>query len=93
MLPKLIEKVITVHLQKYLEANQLIEPLQSTYKPFESSETALVHVHDDILVAICKHHGVMLLLLDLSATFYTVDHDILFIRLPSKYSISGIALE
>ena len=93
MLPKLIEKVITVHLQKYLEANQLIEPLQSAYKPFESSETALAHVHDDILVAIYKHHGVMLLLLDLSAAFYTVDHDILFTRLPSKYSISGIALE
>ena len=54
---------------------------------------ALVRVHNDILVAIDKRHFVMLLPLDLSAAFDTVDHDILLIRLHSIYSISGIALE
>ena len=93
VISKIIEKVVAVSLQKYLEANQLNEPLQSAFKPFHSCETALVRVHNDILVAIDKRHCVMLLLLDLSAAFDTVDHDILLTRLHSKYSISGIALE
>ena len=52
-----------------------------------------MRVYNDILVAIDKRHCVMFLLLDLSAAFDTVDHDILLTRLHSKYSISGIALE
>ena len=71
VISKIIEKVVAVRLQKYLEANQLNEPLQSAYKPFHSCETALVRVHNDILVAINKSHYVMLLLLDLSAAFDT----------------------
>ena len=71
VISKIIEKVVAVRLQKYLEANQLNEPLQSAHKPFHSCETALVRVHNDILVAINKSHYVMLLLLDLSAAFDT----------------------
>ena len=93
MISKIIEQVVAVRLQKYLEANQLNEPLQSAYKTFHSCETVLVYVHNDILVAIDKRHCVMLLLLDLSAAFDTVDHHILLTRLHSKYSISGIAFE
>jgi len=81
VISKIIEKVVAVRLQKYLESNQLNEPLQSAYKPFHSCETALVRVYNDILVAIDKRHCVMLLLLDLSADFETVDHDILLTRL------------
>ena len=93
VISKIIEKVVAVRLQKYLEANQLNKPLQSAYKPFHCCETTLVRVHNDILVAIDKCHCVMLLLLDLSAAFDTLDHDILLSRLHSKYSISGTALE
>ena len=93
MISKIFEKVVAVCLQKYLEANQLNEPLQSAYKPLHNCETGLMRVHNDILVAIDKRHCVMLLLLDLSAAFDTVDHDILVTRLHSKYSLSGIAIE
>ena len=46
VISKIIEKVVAVRLQKYLEANQLNEPLQSAHKPFHSCETALVRVHN-----------------------------------------------
>ena len=94
VISKIIEKVDAVRVQKYLEANQLNEPLQSAYKLFHSCKTTLVRVHNDILVVTDKRHCVMLLLqLDLSAAFNTVDHGILLTRLHSKYSISGITLE
>ena len=60
MISKIIEKVVAVGLQKYLEANQLNEPLQSVDKTIHSCETALVRVYNDILVAIDKLHCVML---------------------------------
>ena len=81
VISKVVEKVVAVRLQKYLEANQLNEPLPSAYKPFHSGETSLVRVHNDILVVIDKRHCVMLLLLDLFAAFDNLDHDILLTRL------------
>jgi len=47
---------------------------QSAYKVFHLTETALVKVHNDILRAVDNNDSVVLLLLDLSAAFDTVDH-------------------
>ena len=90
---KVIEKVVAVRLQAYVDSYQLTEPLQSAYKSFHSCETALVRVQNDILLAIDNRHCVMLLLLDLSTAFDTVDHEILLKRLNSKFSICGTALD
>ena len=82
-----------MRLQAYLDSYQLTEPLQSAYKSFHSCETALVRVQSDILLAIDNRHCVMLLLLDLSTAFDTVDHEILLKRLNSKFAICGTALD
>ena len=74
---KVVEKVVAVRFQAYLNSNQLIQPLRSAYKPFHSCETALVRVQNDILLATNNRHCVMLLLLDLSVVFDAVDHEIL----------------
>ena len=93
VISNVIEKVVAVRLQAYLDSYQLTEPLQSAYKSFHSCETALVRVQSDILLAIDNRHCVMLLLLDLSTAFDTVHHEILLKRLNSKFAICGTALD
>ena len=55
--------------------------------------TALVKVQNDILTSIDQHGIVILILLDLSAAFDTIDHDMLFSRMESTLGITGPALE
>ena len=82
-----------MRLQVYLDSHELTDPLQSAYKSFHSCETALVRVQKEILLAIDNRLCVMLLLLDLSAAFDTLDYEILLKRLNSKFSICGTALD
>ena len=67
--------------------------LQSAYKKFHSTESALLKVENDVLLNMEKGRVTALTLLDLSAAFDTIDHLTLFNRLSSWYGISGIALE
>ena len=89
---KMIEKAISYQLTNYLRDNDPEESLQSAYKTFHSTETALVKVHNDIVSAIDSQSYVILLLLDLSAAFDTVDHKILLQRVSSCFGINGKTL-
>ena len=89
---KVLEKVIAARLNEYLSTNSLFEPLQSAYKQFHSTETALIKVHNDIIMSLDTGHYVILVLLDLSAAFDTIDHAILLERL-STLGIQDLALE
>ena len=70
-----------------------ITDIQSAYKPGHSTETALVRVKNDIFTSIDQHGIVILILLDLSAAFDTIDHDVLFSRMESTLDITGPAPE
>ena len=61
-------------LTNHIVNHHMDEMFQSAYKVFHSTETALVKVHNDILRAVDNNDSVVLLLLDLSAAFDTVDH-------------------
>ena len=89
---KLLERVVAGRLTDYMTENNLHEHLQSTYKPGHSTETALVKVQNDILTSIDQHGLVILVMLDLSAAFDTIDHDILFSRMENTLGITGQAL-
>ena len=66
--------------------------LQSTYRKFHFSETALLYVQNDILASLDVGHSTALLLLDLPAAFDTIDHSILTHRLQHWFGISSTAL-
>ena len=92
VLSKLVEKAVAIQLTDHVMSHHLDETLQSAYKNFHSTETALVRVQNDILCAIDNNESVILLLLDLSAAFDTVDHSILLSRLRDRFGVNGTAL-
>ena len=78
---KFCERVVAVQLTKYLTDNSLMEQFQSPHKPSHITESAVLKVQDEILQAVDNDQCGILLLLDLSAAFDTVDHRILIARL------------
>ena len=73
-LSKTLERVAAKQTLNYLTSNGLPSKFQSAYRCFHSNETALIRVFNDILVALDNHQEVVLVFLDLSAVFDTIDH-------------------
>ena len=71
---KLIEKVVVDQLTDHIYYHRLMEPLQSVYRAFHTTETALLKFQSDIHQAMDKQEVICLILLDLCATFDTVKH-------------------
>ena len=90
---KLVEKVVMKRMNDHLELHNLCEPLQSAYRAHHSTETAMVKVMNDILLSIDSKKCVLLVLLDLSAAFDTIDHTVLMQRLTTSFGITGQALD
>ena len=89
---KSIEKLAASRLHDHLSSFSLYAKCQSAYRKHHSVETALLKVHTDIVTAIDQKKHVILVLLDLSAAFDTLDHKILIERLESRFGVSGIML-
>ncbi|KXJ21300.1 putative RNA-directed DNA polymerase from transposon X-element [Exaiptasia diaphana] len=90
-LSKTVERVAATQDLNYLESNGLMAKFQSAYRCFHS--TALLRVFNDMLTAIDQQQEVVLVLLDLSSAFDTIDHEALISRLQCRYGISGTALK
>ena len=87
---KLTERVVLKRLTDHILCNNLHAQFQSAYKPNHSTETSLMRVHNDMLMGLDNKRGVVLIMLDLSAAFDTVDHSLLLGRMRSAGTI-GIA--
>lgn len=89
---KVLEKVVVKQLYRHLQDNSLFEKFQSGYRAHHSTETALLKVTNDLLLAADSGQVSILVLLDLSAAFDTIDHNILLRRLECEIGIRGTAL-
>ena len=92
LVSKIIEKAVAEQLTDHVKTYQLDGMYQSAFKALHSTETALLKVQNDILRAVDDNKSVILLLLDLSSAFDTVDHLILLSRLSHRFGIKGNAL-
>jgi hypothetical protein len=76
----------------HLQSVDLLPEFQSAYRRFHSTETAVLRVLSDILQVVVDGDVAALVLLDLSAAFDTVDHEILLRRLQLSYRFDGPVL-
>ena len=76
----------------HLNTNELWPRFQSTYRACHSTETAVLRVLNNLLTASDDGQVSLLTLLDLSAAFDSIDHDILFHRLEHVFGIQEFAL-
>ena len=90
---KLTERAVMQQEKSHMEANCPLPVNTSAYRTGHSTETALVKVQSDILYNMEKQKVTLLVLVDLSAAFDTVDHKLVMDILHSKFGISGTALQ
>jgi len=80
-------------LTEYLSANNLLVCFQSAYRKRHSTETAMLGVVSDMLMAADGREVTLLGMLDLSAAFDCVDHTILLQRLRIGFGVTVVALQ
>ena len=92
LVSKLIERVVDIRLRKQLVRNRLLSEKNYGYEKHHSTELLLLKVVNDLYQSFDKNIPSVLVLLDLSAAFDTVDHDKLLEILEREIGIEGVAL-
>ena len=90
---KSAEKATISQLSIHCAANAPFPEYQSAYRKYHSTETALLKVQNDILLSMDRQEVTLLVLIDLSAAFDTIDHAILLETLEKDFGVTGNALK
>ncbi len=88
---KTLERVVFNQVSLFLSQNNKLDAKQSGFRSGHSTETALLSVTEALRIAKADSKSSVLILLDLSAAFDTVNHQILLSTL-SSLDITGIPL-
>ena len=89
---QLTEAAVCHHIQNHLLEHNIYSDQQSAYRKNFSTETLLLKVKNDLLMNMNKQHVTLLVLLDLTAAFDTIDHKMLIDRLKTRYGITNVPL-
>ncbi|KAF2350007.1 Reverse transcriptase domain [Trinorchestia longiramus] len=82
VLSKILEKVISNQLSTYLDKSNLLHPNQYAYRKHTSTQYALLNITEKIYSDIDTKNVTLLLLLDLSKAFGSVEHKRLLQKIP-----------
>ena len=85
-----LERVVVAMFNQHFESQDLLPRHQSAYRAIYSIETAITAVYDEIVRAVDSGDMCVLVVLDLSSAFDTVDHDTLRAVLSRRFRLSGI---
>ena len=91
-LAKLVEKCMLLQFNEHCSLNSLLPSYQSAYRKFFSCETSLLKLADNLLNEMENQRVSALVVMDLSAAFDTVDHNILLDVLSNQQGIEGKVL-
>jgi len=92
VISKLLERVVARQLVAYLDNRHLLPTTQSGFRRGYSTETVTIRVLSDLLNAVDGGDTAALVLLNLSAAFNTVDHEILVEWLRITFGVTNSAL-
>ena len=90
---KSAEKATISQLSIHCVENVPFPECQSAYRKNHSTETALLKIQNDILLSIYRQEVTLLVLIDISAAFDTIDHAILLETLEKDFGVTGNALK
>ena len=88
---KIVEKVTLDQFNQHCQENNLVPEYQSAYRKRHSCETSLAKLVNDILWNMENQLVTAIVILDLSAPFNTVDHNLLLDVLEKQFGITGAA--
>ena len=78
---KIIEKIASSQMCDFFQGDNQLDKLQSAYKKFHSTNTALLNINDDIYKALDKSQVTILILLDYSKAFDCANHRLILAKL------------